>query len=81
MTTAIAATEVKTRFGHYLGASLREPVAIEKNGQPIAVMLSKQEFDRLTALEDSYWLEKARSAEKQGYLSPEASLALLTQDA
>jgi len=81
MTIAIAATEVKTRFDHYLDASLLEPVEIEQKGQSVAVIISKLEFDRLSALDDAYWLDKAHVAEQEGCLSEYASLALLTENA
>lgn len=43
----ITATEAKRAFGQLLDTAQREPVTIEKNGRPFAVVLSKYEFDTL----------------------------------
>ena len=47
--TALAATEAKNHFGRLLDSAQREPVTIEKQGRPVAVMLSKYEYDRIQA--------------------------------
>ena len=36
----VSATEIKNRFGQYLARAAVEPVAVEKNGRPVAVLLS-----------------------------------------
>ncbi len=41
------ASEAKTRFGRLLDTAQREPVMIEKNGRPFAVMLSRHDYDHL----------------------------------
>lgn len=46
----IAAVEAKNRFGALLDAARREPVAIEKHGKPVAVMVSAEDFEELEAL-------------------------------
>ena len=74
MTTA---TNIKNHFGQYLEASISEPIIIEKTGRSVAVMLSMQEYERLTLLEDQYWAQKASLAEKEGYIGKQASLKLL----
>lgn len=71
------ATDIKNRFGLYLDSSLVEPVVIEKNGRPVAVMMSMSDYERLTTLEDAHWAEKAKKAEKAGYLGTKKSLAFL----
>lgn len=63
------ATEAKNRFGHLLDEAMTEPVAIDKNGRPVAVIMSFAEYQRLTELEDRYWGEKALKAVKSGFLS------------
>ena len=73
----VAATEMKNRFGRYLDDSRAGPVAIEKNGRTVAVMLSMEEFERLSALEDEYWAGRAREAEKGGYLGVAESAAFV----
>jgi prevent-host-death family protein len=51
----VTATEMKQRLGQYLTAALVEPFVVEKSGQPVVVMLSMAEYERLQALEDAYW--------------------------
>lgn len=43
------ATEAKNRFGELIEQSASEPVAIQRNGRNIRVILSAEEFERLTA--------------------------------
>ena len=43
----MAANEAKARFGELLDTARREPVTIEKHGRPVAVVLSKEDFDDL----------------------------------
>jgi antitoxin Phd len=64
-----AATEAKNRFGQLLEMAMNEPVAIEKKGRRVAVLLSFAEYQRLTELEDHYWGEKALKALESGFLS------------
>ena len=47
--TALAATDAKNHFGRLLDNAQREPVIIEKQGRPVAVMLSKYDYDRIQA--------------------------------
>jgi len=67
----ITATELKNHLGKYLGQSVKEPVIVEKSGRPSAVVLSYEEFERLTECEDHYWAMLAKKAETSGYLSTE----------
>lgn len=74
----IAATDAKSGFGRLLDAAQREPVTIEKNGRAVAVMLCVEEYERLEALEDAWWLARAAVAEKTGdWLGTEDSEKLL----
>lgn len=72
MKTATA-TEIKNRFGEYLQSAIREPVLIEKTGKPVAVLLSIDDYERLSALEDAYWIKKAEEAKAGGYLGVAAT--------
>ena len=72
-----AATDIKNHFGQYLETSISEPVMVEKTGRPVAVILSIHDYERLAALEDKYWAQRAEAAEKKGYLGPKASLQFL----
>ncbi|MDD5232650.1 MAG: type II toxin-antitoxin system Phd/YefM family antitoxin [Syntrophales bacterium] len=63
------ATDAKNKFGHLLEMAITEPVAIEKQGRRVAVIISAAEYERLTALEDKIWGEKALAAVSKGFLS------------
>jgi prevent-host-death family protein len=63
------ATEAKNRFGHLIDMAMTEPVAIDKNGRQVAVLLSIAEYQRLTELEERTWGEKALKALQNGFLS------------
>jgi len=75
----VTATEVKNKWGQILLAAIREPVIVEKNHAPVAVVLSIEEHNRLVELEDKYWAMLAEEAEREGYLSQEESMNLLKQ--
>jgi len=60
----ISATELNKHTGAYLYSVLKEPVIIEKTGHPLAVMLSYERYTELEILEDKYWGEKAKKADK-----------------
>ena len=64
-----AATEAKNRFGQLLEMAMNEPVAIEKKGRRVAVLLSFAEYQRLTELEDRYWGERALKALEGGFVA------------
>jgi antitoxin Phd len=64
-----AATDVKNKFGQMLETAMSEPIAIEKKGRPVAVMMSITEFKRLVEIEDRYWGEKARKAIEEGFVA------------
>ncbi len=63
------ATEAKNRFGHLIDTAMIEPVAIDKNGRQVAVLLSMAEYQRLIDLEERAWGEKALKAVQGGFLS------------
>ena len=65
------ATSLKNHLGKYLQSSIKEPVIIEKSGHPSAVLISYDEFEKLSLYEDFYWSMLAAQAEKEGYLGIE----------
>lgn len=69
----VTATELKTKTGETLDAAQREPVAIEKNGRAIAVIVPQADYDRLMRIENDYWLARVEAAEKSGYVGTEAT--------
>lgn len=68
-----SATDVKNHFGEYLQSSLKEPLVIEKTGRPVAVMISMEDYERLQAMEDAYWIRKAEEAGAEGMLGVAAT--------
>jgi PHD/YefM family antitoxin component YafN of YafNO toxin-antitoxin module len=51
-----------------LETAMTEPIAIEKQGRPVAVMMSMAEYQRLVEIEDRYWGERARKAVGEGFV-------------
>ena len=76
-TLQVSATEFKTRLGMYLEAVLQQPIVIMKSGRKKAVLLSRERYEELQAMEDRYWAEQAIEAEKSGYIGTEKTMAFL----
>lgn len=51
MPVSVSATYARIHLGELFQSAQREPVFIERDGQPIAVLLSKEQYDRLNALQ------------------------------
>ncbi len=47
---ALSANEAKTQFGDMLLKAQRAPVQINKNGKPVAVVISMDEYESIEAL-------------------------------
>jgi antitoxin Phd len=77
----VSATEIKNRLGQYLARTAVEPLAIEKNGRAVAVLLSFEEYELLQRSDDFFWGQAARAAEAEGFLSVEDSLKYLQDGA
>ncbi len=75
----VTATEFKNRLGLYLDAARTNPIVVEKTGRKTAVLISIEEFERLTKTEDEFWAQKALAAEKEGYIGTEASMSFLME--
>jgi hypothetical protein len=43
------------------------------------VLISIEEFERLTKTEDEFWAQKALAAEKEGYVGTKASMDFLME--
>lgn len=46
--STVSATEAKNRFGEVLERARSEPVRIQRNGRDVAVVVSAEQFDRLS---------------------------------
>ena len=64
----INATSFKNHLGRYIESAIKEPVIVEKAGRASAVLISFDEFEKLSQYEDFYWSIKADFAEKEGFL-------------
>ena len=47
---ALSANEAKTQFGDMLLKAQRAPIQINKNGKPVAVVISMDEYESIEAL-------------------------------
>ncbi len=75
----LGASEAKNRFGELLDLARREPVQIAKKGRKVAVVLSIEEFERLSELEDELLAIKAEKARREGLIGITESEALLEE--
>lgn len=73
----VNATYAKQNFGACVADATRQPLVIEKSGRPTVVMLSYDEFQRLSEAEDAMWLRKAEEASAEGYLTSDETEAFL----
>jgi len=71
------ATNLKTNLGTFLQKAIMEPVFIEKNRRQMAVLMSIEEYERLSLLEDTYWEQRANAAAKEGFIGKKESLKYL----
>ncbi len=51
MPVSVSATYARVHLGELFRTARREPVFIERDGRPLAVLLSHEQFTRLNALE------------------------------
>lgn len=58
----LTANEAKTQFGKTLMQVQREPVQISKNGTPVAVMMSHEDFEQIEKLKLDYLHQCALAA-------------------
>jgi prevent-host-death family protein len=59
---ALTANEAKTQFGNLLLKAQRAPVQINKNGKPVAVVISMDEYENIEALKLRYLQSRAAQA-------------------
>lgn len=75
--TTTTATELKNRLGAYLDTALTEPVFVQKSGREVAVLMSRQYYSYLQALEEELWALRAQLAEQSGYLGADTTQQVL----
>ena len=62
MRKSMPAVQAKTNFGALLDSVQREPVTISKNGRPVAVIMSMQEYE----VHEELKLERLRHEIRKG---------------
>lgn len=75
----MSASDAKNNFGELLEDARKNPVKIERNGRPVAVVISYEEFERMEALEDAWWAKQAEDVVKDGFLSEDDSEKFLAE--
>ena len=75
----ITAKEAQTRFGQLLDRAQREDVAITRHEREVAVVISRERYEEMQALEDAYWLARAERAAEGGFMSPEETMEYLKE--
>lgn len=75
----MSASDAKNNFGELLEFARKNPVKIERNGRPVAVMISHEEFERMEAMEDAWWAKQAEEASKEGFLGQKQSEDFLAE--
>ncbi|MFJ5161001.1 type II toxin-antitoxin system Phd/YefM family antitoxin [Pantoea sp. NPDC088449] len=58
----LSANEAKTQFGDMLLKAQREPVQISRNGKPVAVVISAEEYQAIEAMKQQFVQEKIARA-------------------
>lgn len=59
---ALTANDAKTQFGDMLLKAQREPVQINKNGKPVAVVISIDEYQQMEEIKSNLLQERAARA-------------------
>jgi prevent-host-death family protein len=74
----LGASVAKNRFGEMLDLARREPVQISKKGRGVAVVLSIEEFERFSDLENQLLGLKAEKNRQEGFIGIAESESLLS---
>jgi len=59
---ALTANDAKTQFGDMLLKAQREPIQINKNGKPVAVVISMDEYQQMEEVKFTLLQERAARA-------------------
>ena len=66
-----AARDAKNRFGHLLDAAQSAPVRVTKNGRPVGVLMSVDQYERLRG---AAWEQLAETMDRLGRQAADAGL-------
>ncbi len=76
---SLTATEAKNRFADMVDLARLEPVTITRNEKPVAIVLSPDEYSRLTASDDAYWGTLAKTVKPTDFHTPKESQDFLNK--
>ena len=62
---AVTANKAKTQFGDMLLSVQRAPIQINKNGKPVAVMVSMDDYEKIEDLKIQMLKERLARAKKE----------------
>ena len=62
---AVTANEAKTQFGDMLMSVQRAPVQISKNGKPVAVMVSAEDYEKMEDLKMQMLKDRVQRAKAE----------------
>ena len=62
---SVTANEAKTQFGDMLLSVQRAPVQINKNGKPVAVMVSMEDYEQMEDLKIQMLKERVQRAKTE----------------
>jgi antitoxin Phd len=63
--------DAQNHFGELIDSAQREPVMIERRGRPVAVVMSREQYEHFEAIEDELWSARAKAAAERGFAGPE----------
>lgn len=77
MVKTISANDARESFGDLLGAidATKEPIVVERDGRPVAVVISPDDFARLQADQAAGWGVIARLRERNTNRDPDEAFA------
>lgn len=61
----ITANHAKTRFGELLMNVQKSPVQIDKNGRPVAVVMSIEDYQATEKLKEAWFAQRMADAESE----------------
>lgn len=71
----VNARDFAAQFEEFVDLARHEPIAVLRDGKPVGVFLSPQEYEHLQRLEDAHWAAKAQAATgRHDFLSPEETM-------
>ena len=73
------AVTLRKMSNDFMEKARKEPVRVQRSGRDAVVILDSDEYDRLVALEDASWGQRAAEEEKKGFATAEEVESLLNR--